>query len=163
MEAIGGTVLGSFLWGSLGDRIGRRAAILFAGLVFIGTSLCGAMPDYRLNFLMCFLMGLGVGGMLPIIYALMAETIPARHRGWLMILIGGDIAAAYVLTSWAASELMPIFSWRILWFLGLPTGLLLILLNRWIPESPRSACQWTGGGSSLGHGEVRSQDCSSAL
>jgi putative MFS transporter len=137
LSGITGTVLGSFLWGWLGDRIGRRASILFAGIIFIGTSICGSMPTYHWNFLMCFIMGLGVGGMLPITYALMAETIPARHRGWLMVLIGGDIAAAYIITSWLASELVPQFSWRILWLLGLPTGLLLILLNRWIPESPR--------------------------
>ena len=135
--AIIGMVSGSFLWGWLGDRIGRRAAILFAGITFIATSICGAMPDYRWNFFMCFVMGMGVGGMLPICYVLLAETIPAKHRGWLMVLIGGDIAAAYVLTSWLAAELTPIYSWRILWLLGLPTGVLLIFLNRWIPESPR--------------------------
>ena len=56
---------------------------------------------------MCFIMGLGVGGMLPIAYALMAETIPARHRGWVMVLIGGDIAGAYIITSWLASSLVP--------------------------------------------------------
>lgn len=134
---ITGTVLGSFIWGWLGDRIGRRASILLAGITFIGTSICGAMPHYSWNFLMCFIMGLGVGGMLPIAYALLAETIPARHRGWLMVLIGGDAAAAYIITSWLASELMPHFSWRIMWLLGAPTGVLLILLNRWIPESPR--------------------------
>jgi putative MFS transporter len=137
LSGISGTVLGSFLWGWLGDRIGRRASILFAGIIFIGTSICGAMPSYVWNFIMCFVMGLGVGGMLPIAYALMAETIPARHRGWLMVLIGGDVAAAYVLTSWLASALVPEFSWRILWLLGAPTGVLMILLNRWIPESPR--------------------------
>lgn len=137
LSGIAGTVLGSFLWGWLGDRIGRRASIMFAGIIFIATSICGSMPDYNWNFAMCFIMGLGVGGMLPIAYALMAETIPARHRGWLMVLIGGDIACAYIITSWLASELVPQFSWRILWLLGLPTGVLLILLNRWIPESAR--------------------------
>jgi putative MFS transporter len=137
LSGITGTVIGSFLWGWLGDRIGRRAAIMLAGIIFISTSICGSMPDYFWNFVMCFIMGLGVGGMLPIAYALMAETIPARHRGWLMVLIGGDIAAAYIITSWLASSLVPDFSWRILWLLGAPTGLLLILLNRWIPESPR--------------------------
>jgi putative MFS transporter len=137
LSGIAGTVLGSFLWGWLGDRIGRRASILFAGIIFIGTSICGSMPHYSWNFLMCFIMGLGVGGMLPITYALLAETIPARHRGWLMVVIGGDIAGAYIITSWLASELVPTFSWRILWLLGLPTGVLMILLNRWIPESPR--------------------------
>jgi putative MFS transporter len=137
LSGISGTVLGSFIWGWLGDRIGRRASILLAGITFIGTSICGAMPNYVWNFVMCFIMGLGVGGMLPIAYALMAETIPARHRGWLMVLIGGDVAAAYIITSWLASELVPHFSWRILWLLGAPTGVLMILLNRWIPESPR--------------------------
>src|SRR6516162_6218632 len=137
LSGISGTVLGSFIWGWLGDRIGRRASILFAGIIFIGTSICGSMPNYVWNFVMCFIMGLGVGGMLPITYALLAETIPARHRGWLMVVIGGDIAGAYIITSWLASELVPHFSWRILWLLGAPTGILLILLNRWIPESPR--------------------------
>jgi putative MFS transporter len=137
LSGIAGTVLGSFLWGWLGDRIGRRASILFAGIAFIGTSVCGAMPSFLWNLVMCFLMGIAVGGMLPICYALLAETIPAKHRSWLMILIGADIAGAYILTSWLSASLVPIYSWRILWLIGLPTGVLFIMLNRWIPESPR--------------------------
>lgn len=137
LSGIGGTVVGSLLWGWLGDRIGRRASIIFAGLLFVTTSICGAMPGFSWNLLMCFFMGIGAGGMLPIAFALMAETIPARHRGWLMVLIGGDVAGAYVITSWLAGALTPHYSWRILWLIGLPTGLLLIGLNHWIPESPR--------------------------
>jgi putative MFS transporter len=137
LAGITGTVVGSLLWGWVGDRIGRRASILFAGILFVSTSICGAMPGFQWNLLMCFLMGIGAGGMLPIAFTLIAETIPARHRGWLIVLIGGDIAGAYVITSWLAGSLTPEFSWRILWLIGLPTGLLLILLNRWIPESPR--------------------------
>ncbi len=136
-----GTVLGSFVWGWLGDRVGRRASILLAGVLFIGTAICGSMPNYRWNFFMCLVMGLGVGGMLPITFALLAETIPARHRGWLMVLVGGDVAGAYIITSWLSAELTPTYGWRILWLLGLPTGLLLIVLNRWIPESPRFLIQ----------------------
>ena len=137
LSGISGTVMGSLIWGWLGDRIGRRPSILFAGISFIATSICGAMPDFYWKLGMCFLLGLGVGGMLPIAYALLAETIPARHRGWLMVLVGADVAGAYVLTSWLAAELVPVYSWRILWLIGLPTGVLFILLNRWIPESPR--------------------------
>ncbi|WP_133501797.1 MFS transporter, partial [Cognatilysobacter terrigena] len=37
----------------------------------------------------------------------------------------------------AAATLEPMFSWRVLWLLGLPTGAIIILLNRFIPESPR--------------------------
>ena len=134
---ITGTVVGSWMWGSLGDRIGRRASILYAGMLFVTTSICGAMPGFTWNLVMCFLMGVGSGGLLPIAFTLMAETIPARHRGWLMVLIGGEIAGAYVITSWLAAWLTPTYSWRILWLIGLPTGALFILLNRWIPESPR--------------------------
>ena len=137
LAGITGTVLGSILWGWLGDRIGRRASILYAGINFIATSICGAMPDFGWNLAMCFVMGLGVGGMLPIAYALLAETIPARHRGWLMVLVGADIAGAYIITSWLAAALVPEYSWRILWLIGAPTGLAFIMLNRWIPESPR--------------------------
>ncbi len=137
LAGITGTVLGSFLWGWLGDRLGRRPSILMAAMTFIATSICGSMPIYALNMLMCFVMGLGVGGMLPIMFTMMAETIPARHRGWLLVLIGGDVAGAYILTSWLAAALVPTLSWRIMWLIGLPTGVLLILLNRWIPESPR--------------------------
>jgi putative MFS transporter len=137
IAGITGTVIGSLVWGWVGDRIGRRASILFAGILFVSTSICGVMPGFQWNLAMCFLMGIGAGGMLPIAFALIAEIIPARHRGWLIVLIGGDIAGAYVITSWLAGTLTPVYSWRILWLLGLPTGVLLILLNRWIPESPR--------------------------
>jgi MFS transporter, putative metabolite:H+ symporter len=137
LAGITGTVLGSFLWGWMGDRLGRRPSILIAAMTFIATSICGSMPSFALNMVMCFVMGLGVGGMLPIMFTIMAETIPARHRGWLLVLIGGDVAGAYIITSWLAAALVPTMSWRILWLIGLPTGVLLVLLNRWIPESPR--------------------------
>lgn len=134
---LGGTVLGSFVWGWLGDRVGRRASILLAGVMFVTTAICGAMPGFAWNLVMCFLMGLAAGGMLPITFSLLAETIPARHRGWVMVLIGGNVALAYIVTSWLSATLVPHYSWRILWLLGMPTGVLLIALNHWIPESPR--------------------------
>jgi putative MFS transporter len=137
LVAITGTVLGSLVWGALADRIGRRTSVLFAAMLFVTTAICGAMPGFSWNLLMCFIMGAAVGGMLPVAFTLMAETVPARHRGWLMVLIGGNAAGAYVITSWLAGALTPHFSWRILWLIGMPTGLLLIGLNHWIPESPR--------------------------
>lgn len=136
--ALTGTTLGSLLWGTLADRLGRRASILLAAMFFLGTSICGFMPSFGWNLFMCFLMGLSAGGMLPIVYALMAETVPARMRGWLVILHGGlGTACGYLVASGLATWFEPTYTWRILWFFGLPTGLLIVLLNRWIPESPR--------------------------
>ncbi len=143
LSGITGTLLGSFLWGWLGDRIGRRASILVAAVMFISTSTCGAMPRYWMNLLMCFFMGLGVGGMLPIIFSLVSETVPARHRGWIIVLIGGDVAGAYIITSWLASTIgaPDRYGWRVLWLVGIPISMVLVLLNRWIPESPRFLLQ----------------------
>lgn len=137
-SGIVGTVLGSLLWGYIGDRLGRRTAILLAAILFVATSICGAMPLYSLNLAMCFVMGLGAGGLLPIAYALLAEIIPARRRGQLVVLVAGvGTGLGFLLTSALASWTIPHFGWRIMWFFGLPTGLLLIVLNQLIPESPR--------------------------
>lgn len=138
LVALTGTTLGSVIWGRIADLMGRRSAILLSALMFIGTAICGAMPSFEWNLIMCFLMGLSAGGLLPITFTLMAEMIPARHRGWLLVALGGfGTSAGYLLASGSATLLEPLFSWRILWLLGLPTGLLVIFLNRFIPESPR--------------------------
>jgi MFS transporter, putative metabolite:H+ symporter len=136
--AIVGTVLGSLIWGVLGDSIGRRAAILLAATLFIGTAMCSAMPAFHWNLVACFFMGMSAGGLLPIVYALLAETIPRRRRGEAIVFVAGiGTALGFLLASWTAHWLIPTYGWRIMWFFGVPTGLALILLNRYIPESPR--------------------------
>ena len=138
LVALTGTTVGSVAWGWLGDVFGRRAAILLSALMFMGTAICGAMPAFGWNLAMCFLMGASAGGLLPIAFTLMAEAIPAAHRGWLLVALGGiGTSAGYLLAAGAAAWLEPRFSWRMLWLLGLPTGAVIVLLNRWIPESPR--------------------------
>jgi len=62
LVGITGTVIGSFTWGWLSDRAGRRSSIILAGLLFTTTAICGAMPGFSWNLAMCFLMGIGAGG-----------------------------------------------------------------------------------------------------
>ena len=88
-SALCGTVVGSFVWGLLADIYGRRASILLSSVMFIGTSICGAMPSFWWNVFMCFMMGAAAGGLLPVANALLAETMPTRHRGWSLVLVGG--------------------------------------------------------------------------
>lgn len=136
--ALCGTVVGSVVWGMLADLFGRRASILLSAVMFVGTAICGAMPSLWWNVGMCFLMGAAAGGMLPVTYALLAETIPSRHRGWALVLVGGlGAVGGYVAASASAAWLEPILSWRVLWLLNLPTGLILIGLNVFIPESAK--------------------------
>ena len=87
---------------------------------------------------MCFLMGAAAGGMLPVTYALLAEIMPTKHRGWCLVLIGGiGAVGGYLASSGLSALLQPFFGWRIMWFLNFPTGLLLIALSPLIPESAR--------------------------
>jgi putative MFS transporter len=136
--ALTGTVVGSFFWGWLADIYGRRASILLSSVMFVGTSICGAMPDFWWNLGMCFLMGAAAGGMLPVAYALLAEIMPTRHRGWALVLVGGiGAVGGYFAASALSAWLQPDWGWRIMWFLNLPTGLILIALSPLLPESAR--------------------------
>lgn len=136
--ALLGTVAGSVAWGVLADIYGRKATILLSAVMFVGTSICGAMPSLAWNIGMCFMMGAAAGGMLPVTYALLAETMPGRHRGWSMVLVGGiGAAGGYFAASGLSALLQPLFGWRVLWLLNLPTGLVLIALGGFIPESAK--------------------------
>src|SRR5207253_1421406 len=111
---------------------------LLSAVMFVGTSICGAMPSLAWNVGMCFMMGAAAGGMLPVTYALLAEMMPNRHRGWSLVLVGGlGAVGGYFAASGISALLQPIFGWRILWLMNLPTGLTLVLLGGMIPESAK--------------------------
>jgi MFS transporter, putative metabolite:H+ symporter len=134
--ALTGTVLGSLVWGRAADRIGRRATILIASLLFLGTTVCGAMPTFGGTLVMCALMGMAAGGMLPVVYALMTESLPPGRRAAIMVLQAGlTTTGGYMAASGLAAILIPLAGWRVTWFAQFPLVLILIALNRWIPES----------------------------
>lgn len=148
--ALSGTVVGSALWGWLADLYGRRAAILLSSVMFIGTAICGAMPLFEANLVMCFMMGAAAGGLLPVAYALLAETMPTRHRGWSLVLVGGvGAVGGYFAASISSALLQPLLGWRVMWFLNLPTGLALIALSPLLPESARFLQQMGRGAEAL--------------
>lgn len=137
-SALVGTVLGSVIWGTLADIYGRKATILLSAVMFVGTSICGAMPSLAWNVGMCFMMGVAAGGMLPVTYALLAEMMPSKHRGWALVLVGGlGAVGGYFAASTFSAILQPFFGWRILWILNLPTGLSLVVLGAFMPESAK--------------------------
>lgn len=138
LSGLSGTTVGSFLWGALADRYGRRASILLAAVIFMGTAICGAMPSFAWNIFMCFLMGLGAGGMLPVVYALLTEIMPTRHRGWCLVLVGGiGSIGGYFATAALSALLQPHFGWRIMWLINMPIALLLVFVSPVLQESAR--------------------------
>jgi putative MFS transporter len=64
--------------------------------------------------------------------------MPTKHRGWSLVLVGGiGAVGGYFAASGLSELLQPIFGWRVMWLLNLPTGLLVIALSGVLPESAR--------------------------
>jgi len=137
--AIAGTVGGSLIWGFMADRLGRRPSMLLSTILFISTSICGAMPNFKMNLFMCFMMGLSVGGMIPVDISLLSEVVPSKTRSETLILVLSVGSAVGYLAAALANYVVQDqgVAWRVLWFVGLPSGLILLPFVAFIPESFR--------------------------
>lgn len=135
VSGLSGTALGALLCSRWAERVGRRACYLLATLGFTATSMCGTMPDFRGNVVMCFLMGIAVGGLAPMLITVLSDLFPGRSRG--ATVTGLSIIATaigYLVASGSALWLEPVFGWRVLWLIGAPTGLLLAAAAVVIPD-----------------------------
>ncbi|MBB3424085.1 putative MFS transporter [Rhizobium sp. BK312] len=134
-----GMLVGAFTFGRLADRIGRRP-VLFIAIIL--DAICGVAsafaPDLHWLLVARFLTGLGVGGTLPVDYAMMAEFLPSDRRGrWLVLLEGfwavGTVALALLALVAGSQGGEP---WRTIFFVtGLP-ALVGVVLRFYVPESP---------------------------
>ncbi len=134
-----GMLIGAFVFGRLADRIGRRPVLFMAIILDAIFGVASAFaPDLQWLLVARFLTGLGVGGTLPVDYAMMAEFLPSDRRGrWLVMLEGcwaiGTVALA-LLALVAGSQGGE--AWRTIFFVtGIP-ALIGIVLRLYVPESP---------------------------
>lgn len=137
--ALVGMAFGTALGGYLGDRYGRRPALLVGVLTFsVFALLCAIAQDLTWLTVLRFFTGIGMGAVIPNAMALVAESVSDRWRNLSMTVslaavpCGGMIGAA--ISSWVIPE----FGWRISLAVGgiLPLGFL-ILIWLWLPESTR--------------------------
>jgi MFS family permease len=87
-----GILFGSALFGFVGDRYGRKAALVWANLVF-GVFTLGAAYSTNLDqmFWLRLLAGLGIGGVIPNVVAINAESAPRKLRATLAIIAVGCV------------------------------------------------------------------------
>lgn len=143
VSGLSGTMVGSIFWGFMADRIGRRLVLLWTVGIFSVASLCGLAMEYWQSILACFVMGIGVGGEAPLVFALAAEYMPAKIRGRSILFLGiVGSTAGYAMAAGTAAIVKAFypeaFAWRLLWLVGvIPAGLILVLRSRVIPESAR--------------------------
>jgi putative MFS transporter len=136
--ALAGMGLGSWFWGWVADRWGRRVVFAATVLMF---SVCTGMAglSMSLGFLIGarFLTGLGLGGMVPIDQALVAEYAPARIRGRVSAVLPLCWPIGIFAAAGAGLLIVPNFGWRWLFALGALPAILAFVIRRGIPESPR--------------------------
>lgn len=136
--AMWGMMAGAYIWGILSDRIGRRTSLQWTiGIFSVVTGLCGLAWNSMSLFLGRFAVGIGLGGLIPVDYAVQAEFLPPKYRGRMMALslvvwpLGGFLGALI------AFNLTPIWGWRALFVAGAVPALLVFVVRFIIPESPR--------------------------
>jgi AAHS family 4-hydroxybenzoate transporter-like MFS transporter len=134
-----GMILGTLGLGPIGDRAGRRKALLISTLLFgAGTLLGSTATSLPVLAFWRLLTGIGLGGALPNTTALMVEFSPPRWRSQAVaaavvgVPIGGMIGAAI------AAPLLPLVGWRAMFALGGALPLIwLVVIYFVVPESPR--------------------------
>ena len=133
-----GMTLGAITLGSIGDRIGRRKAIMIAISLFGFFSILGAYAQSPTQIIaLRFLIGLGMGGATPSLLALTAEYSTAEKRGTLMTIVLLGLPGGAMLGGLIAAAWLPALGWRGIFMLGgvLPL-VLLVFCFKLLPESP---------------------------
>jgi len=141
---LAGAVLGSIVLGVLADRFGRRKIFFWTLIGYLAATTATGMAWNLASFTACrFFTGAGIGGEYAAVNSAIDELIPARLRGrvdlaingtfWIGIVIGSLVSSTFL-----SGRLFPLaLGWRVAYLSGLPIGLLVLILRRNVPESPR--------------------------
>jgi AAHS family 4-hydroxybenzoate transporter-like MFS transporter len=134
-----GALIGGFGFGYLGDRIGRRPAIILATAAFGLLTLAFVFADSYASLLALRLIdGIALGGMLPLSWALNIEYVPKRYRSTVVTVIMIGYSVGIAVGGPAANWLIPQYGWQSLFAVGgalsLVAALALVLI---LPESAR--------------------------
>lgn len=139
-----GQVLGALVFGHLTDRFGRKRLFLITlGLYLGATAATGLVSSFAPFLILRFLAGAGIGGEYAAINSAIDELVPARLRGrialaingsyWIGVALGAGLTVIMLDPRWVP----PWLGWRLVFGLGAILGLVILLVRRDVPESPR--------------------------
>jgi MFS transporter, AAHS family, 4-hydroxybenzoate transporter len=134
-----GLLIGALLVGPIADKLGRRpimiAATAWFGAGALATSFASTLDEL---LWLRFLTGLGLGGAMPNTIALVSEYAPARRRATIITAMFCGFSIGAALGGVLASEIVPRFGWRAVFWTGGAVPLALLPLIVWkLPESLR--------------------------
>jgi putative MFS transporter len=132
-----GMAVGAVVWGAIADAIGRTRAFSLTLLMFSVFSLAGAAsPDFVTFCVFRFLAGIGLGGCIPVDYALVGEFTPAKFRGRVLTAMDFWWPVGATLCGIVSTALLAFGNWRLLLVVMVLPALLLVWVRRSVPESP---------------------------
>ncbi|HWL13788.1 MAG TPA: aromatic acid/H+ symport family MFS transporter [Ureibacillus sp.] len=131
-----GTAVGAVLFGLFADRFGKKRIIVLTTFLFSFFTLLSGFAPSPLFFIICrVIAGVGFGGVMPNIAALISEYAPAKHRAAIVSFIFCGYSVGAMSASFSGQLLLEKFGWQpVYWIGGLPL-LLLPFIVRIIPES----------------------------
>src|ERR1700693_1464845 len=114
-----GVLFGSQIFGWIGDRFGRKTALILCNLLFgIFTFIAAYSTNLTELSWLRFVAGLGIGGVIPNIVAINAESAPRNRRATLAIIATGMVPIGGALAGFASATLVPTYGWPILFEIG---------------------------------------------
>ncbi|MFF4958488.1 MFS transporter [Streptomyces sp. NPDC001222] len=141
---VAGACVGALFWGRLTDRYGRKQLFMITLAVYLAaTALTAVSFQPWWFFVFRFLTGFGIGGEYAAINSAIDELIPAYYRGRVDLIINGSFWVGAVggsllsIVALNTSILAKDVGWRLTFALGVVLGLVILLVRRHVPESPR--------------------------
>ena len=134
--ALFGMMIGAMLLGTLSDRFGRKKMIVLCIVLFSGFTALNGFAQTPLQFgVMRFIAGLGIGGVMPNVVALMSEYSPRRIRSTLVAVMFSGYAIGGMLSAVLGIWIVPQFGWQVMFYLAVIPLLLLPLIWTQLPDS----------------------------
>lgn len=134
----GGMLIGSIVWGNISDHKGRKWVLYITVAI---TSIMGIAasfaPEIYSLIVMQGLLGIGVGGNLPVVYSLFVEFVPSAKRGFYLTILASAWSIGELIVSALAWAVLPTLGWRWLVRLSALPGLAIFFFITVVPESPR--------------------------
>jgi len=133
-----GMLAGALIWGRLSDLMGRKLGFMATiGIDSLFGLLSAFSPNFAVFLVLRMLTGFGVGGTLPVDYAVFAEFLPAKDRGKRLVLLESFWAFGTLAAAGLAWLVVPHLGWRALFIVSAIPGVLLFAVRSYVPESPR--------------------------